>query len=269
MRLARVLDAAGEAQWVAAGEDGCLWRCGEVDLGNLAATKISSELVLPQRFLAPVPSVGALICVAASYRKHIEESGRTEQPDPIIFMKNPSAATGHKEPIRIPRVCSDEVDFEGELAVVLGRNCLNVTPESAHEAIAGYTVANDVSARAWQLERGGSQWVRGKSFDTFAPMGPFLVTPDEVGDPGKLTLRTILDGETVQQTTTDHMIRGVAELISFISQDTTLLAGTVILTGTPEGVGWFRKPRKLLRPGSTVSVEIEKIGTLTNPVVAA
>ncbi len=186
----------------------------------------------------------------------------------MIFMKNPAAATGHECPVVVPSVCGDEVDYEGELAVVLSKDCYNVTEEEAGERIAGYTVVNDVSARIWQLERGGGQWIRGKSFDTFAPMGPFLVTPDEVGDPTNLKIKTVLDGETVQESSTKLMIRGVAELISFLSQGTTLLAGTVILTGTPEGVGWFRKPRKLLRPGSTVSVEIEKVGTLVNPVVA-
>jgi len=160
------------------------------------------------------------------------------------------------------------VDYEGELAVVLSQDCYNVTEEEADKRIAGYTVVNDVSARIWQLERSGGQWVRGKSFDTFAPMGPFLVTPDEVGDPANLKIKTVLDGETVQESTTKLMIRGVAELIRFLSQGTTLLAGTVILTGTPEGTGWFRKPRKLMRPGGKVSVEIEKVGTLVNPIVA-
>lgn len=181
-------------------------------------------------------------------------------------MKNPAAAAGHLEPIRIPSVCGDEVDFEGELTVVLSRDCLNVSPSDAETYLAGYTVANDVSARIWQFERGGGQWVRGKSFDTFAPLGPFLVTPDEIRDPDRLKIKTVLDGEPVQESSTGQMIRKVSELISFLSQHTTLLAGTVILTGTPEGVGWFRTPRKLLRAGSTVRIEIEKIGILTRPV---
>jgi 2-keto-4-pentenoate hydratase/2-oxohepta-3-ene-1,7-dioic acid hydratase in catechol pathway len=266
MRLARVIDKTGRTTWAAQGRDGALCRCEQVALQDLSRTTVTAERIEVARFLPPVDP-RALICVAASYRKHIEESRLTEQPDPVLFMKNPAAATGHREPIRIPAVCADEVDYEGELAVVLGRDCRDATGAEAARAIAGYTVANDVSARIWQLERGGGQWVRGKSFDTFAPLGPFLVTPDEVGDPGTLTLRTLLDGETVQETSTALMIRGVAELLCFLSQGTTLLAGSVILTGTPEGVGWFRQPRKLLRPGSVVSVEIENVGTLVNPVV--
>ena len=236
-------------------------------MSDPAALRVTKERVQVKQFLSPVDP-RALICVAASYQKHIEECNQTEQPEPVIFMKNPASAQGHECPIVIPAVCGDEVDYEGELAVVLSQDCHNVTEQQALKRIAGYTVVNDVSARIWQLERGGGQWIRGKSFDTFAPMGPFLVTPDEVGDPNDLKIKTILNGETVQESTTKLMIRGVAELISFLSQGTTLLAGTVILTGTPEGVGWFRQPRKLLRPGSTVSVEIEKVGTLVNPVVA-
>ncbi len=266
MKYARIIDKAGKETLVAQSRSGGLVRCEGVSLID-PALKVTDEPVKAEHFLAPVDP-RALVCVAASYRAHIEECNLEEQPEPVIFMKNPAAATGHECPVVVPSVCGDEVDYEGELAVVLSKDCYNVTEEEAGERIVGYTVVNDVSARIWQLERGGGQWIRGKSFDTFAPMGPFLVTPDEVGDPANLKIKTVLDGETVQESSTKLMIRGVAELISFLSQGTTLLAGTVILTGTPEGVGWFRKPRKLLRPGSTVSVEIEKVGTLVNPVVA-
>jgi 2-keto-4-pentenoate hydratase/2-oxohepta-3-ene-1,7-dioic acid hydratase in catechol pathway len=267
MKLARIMDGAGREVLAAQGEDGALYRCDGDTLLNPDALYITKEKVPAKRFLPPV-NPRALICVAASYRKHIEECNLTEQPDPVVFMKNPASVQGHECPVVIPAVCGDEVDYEGELAVVLSRDCRNVSEPQALKCIAGYTVANDVSARIWQLERGGGQWVRGKSFDTFAPLGPFLVTPDEVGDPNNLKIRTVLNGEVVQESTTKRMIRGVAELISFLSQGTTLLAGTVILTGTPDGVGWFRQPRKLLRPGSTVRVEIEKVGTLMNPVIA-
>lgn len=267
MKFARVVDESGKEVLVVQRTDGALYRCEGASLVNPTALRMTGEPVKAERFLSPVDP-RALICVAASYRKHIEECNLTEQPEPVIFMKNPAAAQGHECPIVIPSVCGDEVDYEGELAVILSGDCYNVTRQQALERIAGYTAVNDVSARIWQLERGGGQWVRGKGFDTFAPMGPFMVTPDEVGNPDDLKIRTILNGETVQESSTKYMIRGVAELISFLSQGTTLLAGTVILTGTPEGVGWFRKPRLLLRPGSTVSVEIEKVGTLTNPVIA-
>ncbi len=265
MKFARVLSESREEILVAE-VGGKLMRCEGASLID-PDLKMTDEVVKAEHFLAPVDP-RALVCVAASYRAHIEECNLEEQPEPVVFMKNPAAATGHECPVVIPSVCADEVDYEGELAVVLSQDCHNVSEEEALERIAGYMVANDVSARIWQLERGGGQWIRGKSFDTFAPMGPFLVTPDEVGDPTDLKIKTVLDGETVQESSTKLMIRGVAELISFLSQGTTLLAGTVILTGTPEGVGWFREPRKLMRPGSTVRVEIERVGTLVNPVVA-
>ena len=264
--MARIIDEAGKVVLVAQGTDGTLVRCEGESLID-PDLKVTDSPVKAERFLSPVDP-RALVCVAASYRAHIEECNLTEQPEPAVFMKNPASATGHECPVVIPSVCDDEVDYEGELAVVLSQDCYNVTEEQALERIAGYTVVNDVSARIWQLERGGGQWIRGKSFDTFAPMGPFLVTPDEVGSTDDLTIRTILDGEVVQEASTKLMIRGVAELISFLSQGTTLLAGTVVLTGTPEGVGWFRKPRKLLRPGSAVSVEIDRVGLLVNSVVA-
>ena len=267
MKFARILDEAGKEILAAQGEGGVLFRCEGTSLVDPSTVKVTTEKVVASRFLAPVDP-RSLICVAASYRAHIEECNQTEQPEPIIFMKNPAAATGHECPIVIPSICEDEVDYEGELAVVISKDCYNVSQEEALERVAGYTVANDVSARIWQLERGGGQWVRGKGFDTFAPMGPFLVTPDEVGSTEDLTIRTILNGEVVQEASTKLMIRGVAELISFLSQGTTLLAGTVILTGTPPGVGWFQKPRKLLRPGSNVIVEINRVGVLVNPVVA-
>jgi 2-keto-4-pentenoate hydratase/2-oxohepta-3-ene-1,7-dioic acid hydratase in catechol pathway len=163
---------------------------------------------------------------------------------------------------------SDEVDYECELAVVIGRPCKNVRREDALDYVLGYTCANDVSARDWQIKRGGGQWCRGKFFDTFAPLGPRLVTPDEIPDPNALKIATILNGERVQDWNTNDMIFGVPELIEFLSGSTTLVPGTVILTGTPHGVGMATKPEpRWLRPGDSVSIEIEKIGTLTNHVV--
>lgn len=266
MKFARIIDEAGKETLAVQEADGILYRCKGSSLID-PALKVTNEPVKAQRFLAPVDP-RALVCVAASYRAHIEECNLEEQPNPVVFMKNPAAATGHECPIVIPSVCDDEIDYEGELAVVLSQDCYNVTEAEAEKRIAGYTVANDVSARIWQLERGGGQWVRGKSFDTFAPLGPFLVTSDEVGSTDDLTIRTILDGEVVQESSTKLMIRGVTELISFLSQGTTLLAGTVILTGTPKGTGWFRTPRKLMHPGSTVRVAIDRVGTLVNSVIA-
>lgn len=164
---------------------------------------------------------------------------------------------------------SDKVDYEVELAVVIGQRAKNVARAQALSYVAGYTVANDVSARDWQLERGGGQWSRGKSFDTFCPLGPALVTPDEIPDPQNLQVKTVLNGQTMQDWNTRDMIFDVATLIEFLSHETTLWPGTVILTGTPQGVGMARTPPVFLRVGDTVLCEIEGIGALSNPVRAS
>jgi len=158
------------------------------------------------------------------------------------------------------------VDYECELAVVIGKPCKNVSRAEALKYVLGYTCCNDVSARDWQIKRGGSQWSRGKTFDTFSPLGPCLVTADEIPNPNALRLRTRLNGEVMQDSTTADMIFDVPTLIEFLSGSTTLLPGTVILTGTPQGVGMAQKPPRWLRAGDTVSIEIEQIGTLENPV---
>jgi 2-keto-4-pentenoate hydratase/2-oxohepta-3-ene-1,7-dioic acid hydratase in catechol pathway len=158
------------------------------------------------------------------------------------------------------------VGYEGELAVVLGRTTRDISPDQALSAVAGYTVANDVSARVWQQQKGGSQWNRGKSFDTFCPLGPWLVTADTGLDPTDLRVRTRLNGQLMQDGHTRDLLFPVAELIAFLSQGTTLLSGTVLLTGTPEGVGWARTPRVTLHAGDVVDVEIPGIGCLRSPV---
>ena len=155
---------------------------------------------------------------------------------------------------------------ECELAVVIGKSCKNVSKAQAYDYVLGYTCANDVSARDWQLKRGGSQWCRGKTFDTFAPLGPCLVTKDEISNPHTLRIQTILNGEAMQDWNTNDMIFDIPTLIEFLSGSTTLLPGTVILTGTPHGVGQARKPPVFLKAGDKISVVIEKIGTLTNPI---
>jgi 2-keto-4-pentenoate hydratase/2-oxohepta-3-ene-1,7-dioic acid hydratase in catechol pathway len=183
-------------------------------------------------------------------------------------MKTPNSVQNPGEAIEIPAfMASAKVDYECELAVVIGRPCKNATRETALSYVLGYTCANDVSARDWQLEWGGGQWCRGKSFDTFSPLGPCLVTTDEIPDPQALGIRTILNGETVQDWSTRDMIFDIPALIAFLSGSNTLLPGTVILTGTPHGVGMAAKPPRWLKPGDEVSIEIEGIGWLTNPVV--
>lgn len=218
--------------------------------------------------LAPVVPTN-IFCIGLNYREHAKEGGAEIPKQPVVFMKPTSTLLNPGEPILIP-ACGDadgEVDYECELAVIIGKPARNVSKEDALGYVLGYTAANDVSARTWQFMPGG-QWIRGKSFDTFCPLGPVLVTSDEIPDPQVLGIRTILNGETMQDSTTGDMIFSVAELIAFLSQDTTLLPGTVILTGTPQGVGCVRKPPVWLKPGDEVVVELEEIGRLVNPVAA-
>ena len=218
------------------------------------------------KVLAPVIPP-AVYCTGLNYRKHAEETGARIPQFPVLFMKAASAVQNPGDPILIPtRLASHEVDYECELAVVIGKRAKNVSKAEAMDYVAGFTCANDVSARDWQVRFGGSQWCRGKTFDTFLPLGPWLVTPDEIPDPNSLALRTILNGVTMQEESTADMIFDVPSLIEFFSGSTTLLPGTVILTGTPSGVGMARKPPVWLKAGDSVTIEIEKIGRLTNPV---
>lgn len=232
------------------------------------APKPTGEAADVVKILAPLdPPV--LYCIGLNYRKHAEETGARIPERPIVFMKAPTAVQHPGGPIEIPtHLASHAVDYECELAVVIGKTCKNVPRERALEHVLGYTCANDVSARDWQIKWGGSQWCRAKTFDTFAPLGPCLVTPDEILDPNKLGIRTVLNGSVLQNWNTDDMIFDVPAIIEFLSGSTTLLRGTVILTGTPHGVGMALNPPVWLKPGDTVSIEIEGIGTLTNPVVA-
>jgi len=263
MKIARVVDAVGNVVWASQEEDGRLLRVeGDPLAGPLTVVQ---EEVTPARWLPPIEP-RAILCIGLNYRKHAEESGASMPEYPVLFMKNAAAAVGHGEPIHIPAVCQDEVDYEAELVVVIGTACRNATIENALDHVLGYTAANDVSARIWQNRLGGGQWIRGKSFDSFAPMGPLLVTTDEIADPGALAIRSELNGREMQSSNTNDLIFNVPALIAFLSQDTTLLPGTVILTGTPEGVGWFGDERVTMRPGDEIAVEIEGIGRLVNPV---
>jgi len=218
------------------------------------------------RILAPlVPA--AILCIGLNYRQHAAETNAPLPAQPVLFFKNPASVQHPGGPIVLPRwMASAKVDYECELAVIISKPAKNVPRERAHEYILGYTCANDVSARDWQKEGGGSQWCRGKSFDTFAPLGPCLVTPDEIPDPHALRIRTIVNGETLQDSSTGDMIFDIPTLIEFLSGSTTLLPGTVILTGTPHGVGMARTPPRWLRAGDSVTIDIEGIGALTNPV---
>ncbi len=227
--------------------------------------RVTDRSVSIGKLLAPVQP-RSILCIGLNYRKHAEESGAKVPEYPILFMKAPSAVQNPGDPILIPRIEPEAVDYECELAVVIGKAAKNVTEDAALSHVLGYTCANDVSGRDWQINKGGSQWCRGKTFDTFCPLGPDLVTTDEITDPNDLGIKTILNGEAVQDWTTGDMIFGVPRLVSFLSQGTTLLPGTVILTGTPQGVGFARKPPLYLKDGDTVTIEIDGIGALTNPV---
>jgi 2-keto-4-pentenoate hydratase/2-oxohepta-3-ene-1,7-dioic acid hydratase in catechol pathway len=219
------------------------------------------------KILAPVEPA-AILCIGLNYRQHAAETGAREPSHPILFFKGPGALQNPGDPIVLPTwLRSSQVDYECELAVVIGRTCKNVRPEDALDYVLGYTCANDVSARDWQKDWGGSQWCRGKTFDTFLPLGPCLVTRESIRDPAGLGIRTILNGEVMQDSNTDDLIFDVPTLISFLSGSTTLMPGTVICTGTPQGVGMARKPPVWLKAGDEVTVEIDGIGRLTNPVI--
>jgi 2-keto-4-pentenoate hydratase/2-oxohepta-3-ene-1,7-dioic acid hydratase in catechol pathway len=216
--------------------------------------------------LAPV-APSSLLCIGLNYRHHAQESKAPIPEYPVLFMKIPSVVQNPGDPIILPRhLRSDEVDYECELAVVIGKPCKNISRDHALEYVLGYACANDVSARDWQGKWGGSQWCRGKTFDTFAPLGPCLVTTDDIPNPNALTIKLDINGEVLQDWNTNDMIFDVPRLIEFLSGSTTLLPGTVILTGTPQGVGFARKPPRWLRAGDVVTVAIEKIGSLSNPV---
>jgi 2-keto-4-pentenoate hydratase/2-oxohepta-3-ene-1,7-dioic acid hydratase in catechol pathway len=264
MRIIRCLTDDGQVTYAAEQPDGRAVLLRGNLFGTLEATDTPIHVA---QLLTPIAPT-MIWCIGLNYRRHAEETGARLPEHPVVFAKGPNAALAPGAPIEIPQVLpSEQVDYECELAVVIGRRCKNVTPEQALDYVLGYTCANDVSARDWQVKKGGSQWSRGKTFDTFAPLGPVLVTPDEIPDPNALRISTRLNGEVVQDSNTSDMIFDVPHLIAFLSGSTTLLPGTVILTGTPEGVGMARTPPRFLQPGDEVSIEIERIGTLTNEVV--
>lgn len=210
----------------------------------------------------PFPRPGKIVCVGLNYRDHAEEQGAQLPAAPLLFAKFTTSLIGPGDPIVIPSLVT-KCDYEAELGVVLGATVKGVSRENALEAVAGYVAANDVSAR--DLQFGDGQWTRGKSPDTFCPVGP-LVPAADVPDPHALGIRAILNGETVQDSSTANLIFGIDEVISYASQTSTLEAGDLILTGTPAGVGVFRKPPRLLQPGDVITIEIDGVGSLTNPV---
>ena len=203
------------------------------------------------------------ICVGLNYRDHAQETGLKIPEKPLLFAKTSNAINGHNFPVLMPEGTT-QVDYEAELTVVIGRKCHRVSAADALSYVAGYTSGNDVSARDFQF--GDGQWFRGKSIDGFGPIGPWIVTPSAVGDPHKLSIRLRLNGQTMQDSTTANLIFGIPELISFTSRNMTLMPGDVIMTGTPPGVGFTRKPPVFVKPGDRMEVEIERVGILVNTV---
>ncbi len=215
--------------------------------------------------MLPIERPGKIVCVGLNYRDHAEEQGAPLPEAPLLFAKWQNTLIGHGEPIVIPPIVT-KCDYEAELGVVMGRTVRDVSTENALEAVAGYICVNDVSARDLQFADG--QWTRGKSPDTFCPVGPGLVLRDEISDPQQLTIRAILNGTPMQDSTTANMVFGVAELIAYITRTITLEPGDLIATGTPAGVGAFRDPPVFMQPGDEITIEIEGLGSLTNPVIA-
>jgi 2-keto-4-pentenoate hydratase/2-oxohepta-3-ene-1,7-dioic acid hydratase in catechol pathway len=213
----------------------------------------------------PIERPGKIVCVGLNYRDHAEEQGVALPEAPLLFAKWQNTLIGPGEPIVIPPIVT-KCDYEAELGVVIGTTVRNASAENALEAVAGYICLNDVSAR--DLQFGDGQWTRGKSPDTFCPVGPRLVPRDEVPDPQALSIRAILNGTTMQNSTTANMVFGVAEVIAYITRTITLEPGDLIATGTPAGVGAFRDPSVFMQPGDEITIEIEGLGSLTNPVVA-
>ena len=217
------------------------------------------------KLLAPIPRPGKFLGLGLNYVDHISETGREKPEYPTFFTKQSSCVIGDGDAIHCPNV-SEKVDFEGELAFVIGKRCRHVSLGQAHEVIAGYTICNDVTVRDWQQRT--PTWTLGKSFDTHGPLGPWLVTADEIADPHNLELKTWVDGELRQNANTSEMIFNCYEMVAYLSQAMTLEPGDVISTGTPSGVGVKMNPRGYLKPGQTVRIEIEGIGALSNPVIS-
>jgi 2-keto-4-pentenoate hydratase/2-oxohepta-3-ene-1,7-dioic acid hydratase in catechol pathway len=262
MKIARLQLSDGKTCFAIAHENGEHTRArgdpyrGLIDTGDCIQGKL----------LAPIEPAD-ILCIGLNYRRHAEEAGAEIPSYPVLFCKNTGAIQNPGDPIRLPRkLISEKVDYEAELAVIIGKTCCNVSRETALEYVLGYCCANDVSARDWQRHAGGGQWCRGKTFATFCPLGPVLVTGDEIIDPNNLAIKSILNGQTMQDWNTNDMIFDVPALIEYLSSSTVLVPGTVILTGTPHGVGFARKPPVWLTDGDEITIEIEGIGSLANPV---
>jgi 5-carboxymethyl-2-hydroxymuconate isomerase len=233
----------------------------------LEAERVPSLEPIANNDLTVPTHPGKILAIALNYLDHARESGHVTPDHPLVLAKLPSSVIGHGQPIAIDEDTMGRVDWEGELAVVIGHEMRNVTESDALDGVLGYTVANDVTARDVQSAEG--QWMRAKSFDTFCPLGPVVVPAGDVADPQSLRIQTHVNGELVQDAPTSDMVFSVAELLSFCSHSFTLHPGDVLLTGTPWGCGVYMDPPRSLSPGDVVEVTVEGIGTLRNPVEAA
>jgi 2-keto-4-pentenoate hydratase/2-oxohepta-3-ene-1,7-dioic acid hydratase in catechol pathway len=262
MRLARFL-SAGKIHFGQMLDDSTAL---VIDGDPFGLHQLTTRRVRIEKLLSPLVPTD-ILCIGLNYREHAKESGVPVPAHPVLFIKAGNTLNNPFDPILIPRR-SQMIDYEGELAIVIGKTAKYVSRERALDYVLGYTIANDVSARDWQRQKelGGGQWARGKSFDGFCPLGPWIVTKDELANPNALHLRTTLNGQIMQDHTTADMIFDVPALIESLSSTLTLRPGTVILTGTPQGVGMARTPPVWLQPNDTITIEIEKIGRLENPV---
>ena len=282
MALCRYADASGEAKF-ALHRPGQICPLESVTDSDLTLEKIFAsghELLAsigqpseaqwqtaPERLLPPVPPPEKIICIGLNYRDHAIETGAEIPTEPVVFSKFNSTLIGHGDAIRLPEV-AHEVDYEAELVVIIGRAAKHVTVDRAMDYVFGYSCGHDVSARDWQKGRPGGQWLLGKTFDTFAPVGPCLVTKHEIPDPSDLRVRMHLNGEVVQDSTTAQLIFDIPSLIAHLTKIVTLKPGDLIFTGTPPGVGAARNPPLFLKPGDQCTVEIDGIGRLSNPCQA-
>ena len=232
-----------------------------------AAASPHAPVVAAPHLLAPIPDPGKILCIGLNYRDHALETKAPIPEEPVIFGKAVSALIGPEDDIILPRA-SAEVDFEGELVVVIGRRCKNLRIADALRAVAGYTVGNDVTARDWQKHKSAKQWFLGKSFDTFAPIGPHLVTADEIADPHALDIRTTVAGTVRQDSNTREFLFGIPEALAYLTTVMTLEPGDLIFTGTPAGVGFARQPPLYLKPGDEVEISIPGVGVLRNRCIA-
>lgn len=236
-----------------------------LELAKKAASSAAAIPLSQAQLAPPIPTPEKILCIGLNYRDHAIETNAPIPTEPVVFNKLPSALLAPGGVIRLPKVTS-QVDFEAELVVVIGKAGRDISEEAAMDYVFGYTCGNDVSARDWQKNKPAKQWLLGKSFDTFAPIGPVIVTRDEIPDPGALPISLRLNGETMQSSTTAQLIFSIPHLISYISQVATLQPGDLLFTGTPSGVGMARTPPVWLKPGDQVEVEISGLGTLKNRV---